>query len=84
MVATCTGMLGLQPSRQVLAELPVRVVIFLRAIGTHSAIRAAMSRAGFRENDHREGWALLEAACRYEAGGLDPEDDRPAREALET
>lgn len=69
------------PSRQVLAELPPRVVVFLHASGAHTGIRGALTRGGFTANDHREGWALLEAACAYGTEGLDPADDDPARSA---
>lgn len=69
------------PSRRVLLDLPARVVLFLRASGAQAGIRGALSRAGFSAEDHHEGWALLGAACAYQAGGLDPADDEPARVA---
>jgi hypothetical protein len=69
------------PCRQVLVELPARVVLFLCAMGTHSGVRAAMQRGGYAQSDDREGWALLQAACEYRGDGPDPADDLPVRAA---
>lgn len=69
------------PSRQVLTELPARVVVFLRASGAHAGIRGALARAGFSADDHREGWTLLEAVCAYGTYGIDPAEDEPAQTA---
>src|SRR5260221_12958890 len=67
------------PTRRVLDELPARVVAFLRATGTHAGIRAAMSRGGFTERDHDEGWTLLHAVCAWGTGGIDPPRALPPR-----
>src|SRR5258708_2516400 len=69
------------PTRRVLDELPARVVAFLRATGTHAGIRGAMSRGGFTERDHDEGWTLLHAVCAWGTGGIDPQRALPARSA---
>src|SRR5258706_13049847 len=69
------------PPRRVLDELPARVVAFLRAIGTHAGIRGAMSRGGFTERDHDEGWTLLHTVCAWGTGGIDPQRALPARSA---
>jgi len=55
----------IRPSRSVLSELPLRVVLFLRTSAAHAAIRAALKQGGFGATEHAEGWALLERACRY-------------------
>jgi hypothetical protein len=48
-----------RPSDSTLEALPARVLTFLRAIATRSPIRALMCEAGFRAEDHAEGWRLL-------------------------
>src|SRR5262245_43364798 len=71
------------PGEWALRELPARVVIFLRAAGTHPPLRAALEAGGYGPSDHTEGLRLLAAACPYRLGGLDPADDAAAREALD-
>jgi hypothetical protein len=60
-------------SRQSLERLPGRALTFLRAVGTHPGVRAAMAAGGFGEADHREGFALLASVCAYAT------EDAPAR-----
>lgn len=71
-----------EPGRKVLADAPVRVVTFLRAIGSRGDLQAAMARGGFAECDHREGLELLAAACAFEPAA-DPDAQSPARAAME-
>jgi hypothetical protein len=70
------------PSEWALRELPARVVVFLRAAGTHPPLRAALEAGGYGPSEHAEGVRLLAAACPYRDGGLDPADDAEAREAV--
>lgn len=70
------------PSRQTLAELPARVVVFLAGIGTHAAIRAVLAEGGYGPEDHEEGWALLGRACAYGSSGVDPHAELPQRQAM--
>lgn len=69
------------PSRRVRAELPVRVVIFLRAAGTNPQVRYAMRDGGYTEKDHAQGLELLARVCAYQNNGPDPRLDEPARRA---
>jgi hypothetical protein len=48
-------------SDSTLSQLPARVLTFLTAIGTRAPIRAALYQAGYRPEDHDEGWRLLMA-----------------------
>ena len=73
------------PTRRVLAELPARVVTFLRAVGTNAGVRGALALGGFGPDDEREGWALLQAACMSRNDGkegFDPALDAPAQRAI--
>ena len=70
------------PSEWALRELPARVVVFLRAAGTHPPLRAALEAGGYGPSDHAEGLRLLAAACPYRDGGLNPADDTAARHAV--
>jgi hypothetical protein len=81
MSTTRSGVPRRAPARTVRAELPERVVVFLRAIGTHAAIRALMAEGGYGRADHEEGWGLLGAVCRFGDSAFDPFADAPAREA---
>ena len=47
------------PSRQVLDELPGRVLKFLGAVARFGTIHAALVERGYAAVDHREGWELL-------------------------
>jgi hypothetical protein len=70
------------PSEWALRELPARVVVFLRAAGTHPPLRAVLEAGGYGPSEHAEGVRLLAAACPYRDGGLDPADDAEARDAV--
>jgi hypothetical protein len=69
------------PGRSVRAELPERVVVFLRAVGTRAPIRALMAEGGYTRADHVEGWELLGAVCAFGEGSFDLFADAPARAA---
>jgi hypothetical protein len=70
------------PSRQVLDEVPLRVFVFLRAIGTSVVLRGILAENGYRAEDHREGWDLLLRAVRWDAEPRPlPVDSNPARDA---
>jgi hypothetical protein len=70
------------PSEWALRELPARVVVFLRAAGTHPPLRAVLEAGGYGPSEHAEGVRLLAATCPYRDGGLDPADDAEARDAV--
>ncbi|WP_434046547.1 MULTISPECIES: hypothetical protein [Sorangium] len=53
---------GEAPSRQVLAEVPVRVLKFLSAAGKNKQIRALLRERGYTGEDHREGWTCSTAS----------------------
>lgn len=81
MNAKCAVELPSKPSEWAVRELPARAATFLRGVGSHAAIRAALRSAGYGPRDHEEGLSLLCSACLYGTGGLDPAEDQPAREA---
>ena len=70
------------PSRQVLSELPLRVIVFLRTIARSDAIRAALLTGGYGPEAHQEGCRLLQAVCAYPTTLVDPAADERARAAL--
>lgn len=49
------------PSTSVLLRLPVRALVFLRAVATRAPIWELLQEGGFGLEDHAEGWALLAA-----------------------
>jgi hypothetical protein len=69
------------PSEWALRELPARVAIFLRAVGTHPPLRVALKAGGYGASDHAEGLRLFAAACPYLDDAFDPTADRTARDA---
>lgn len=69
------------PSEWALRELPARVAIFLRAVGSIPPLRVALKAGGYGPSDHAEGLRLLAAACRYVDDGFDPSADEAARNA---
>lgn len=69
------------PGDWALRELPARVVVFLRAVGTHAPIQGAMRAGGYGARDHEEGARLLAATFPFSAQGLDPAEDDPPRAA---
>lgn len=70
------------PSRQVLMELPARVVVMLRTIGANAGVRAVMKKGGYTLDDDREGWRLLHEACALRPDAPDPPEDGAARAAI--
>lgn len=53
-------------SRQVLEAAPVRALVFLNAVGTNPVVRRHLADAGYTDEDHRQGWSLLQNAAGYE------------------
>lgn len=45
---------------------PGRMLKFLRAAGTHPAIRVALAAVGYDDGEHRRGWELLHNASGYQ------------------
>jgi hypothetical protein len=70
------------PSRQVLTELPARVVVFLRTIGANPGVRAVLRKGGYTIDDDREGWRLLHEACALRPDAPDPPEEGAARAAM--
>ncbi len=71
-----------RPSRQVLAEIPLRVVLFLGTICRYDVIRTTLQTGGYGPDAHREGCQLLQAVCEYPSVALDHAADERARAAL--
>ena len=69
-------------SRQVIADTPARALAFLAAVGTSSAIRAALTACGYSPDDHREGWALLNKASGQHVPVATPGPDARVAEAI--
>ncbi len=69
MLTLRSAAVGPLPRRQVLAELPERVVKFLRTSGAHAGVRAALASGGYSAADHQKGWELLGQACAYSEDG---------------
>jgi hypothetical protein len=82
MLTLRSAAVGPLPRRQVLAELPERVVKFLRASGAHAGVRAALASGGYSAADHKKGWELLGQACAYSEDGRRLAEDLAARAAL--
>jgi hypothetical protein len=74
-------MIDTAPSRQVLAELPARLVTFLGACGKYPAIRAQMAAAGYTQADHDHGWVLLQGITGYQKAALPNVADVEVRDA---
>jgi hypothetical protein len=70
-----------RPSDSTLAQLPARALTFLNAIATRPAIRALLFDAGFRRDDHEEGWRLLQAVGALLPGALTAPSRATARTA---
>ena len=70
------------PSRQVLAELPLRVVLFLGAVCRYDVIRTTLRAGGYGLDEHQEGCRLLQAVHEYPSLALDHASDERARSAL--
>jgi len=61
-------------SKKILEGTPERAMQFLRGLG-YRPIRAALQRHGYSDNDHREGWRLLQRACGFKEGEEVPMSD---------
>ena len=72
-----------RPSHSTLAQTPARVLTFLVAIATRSPIRALLYDAGFRGEDHAEGWRLLTAVGALREGALTTTSATRAKTALD-
>ena len=70
-------------SRTVIAELPARVIVFLRAIATHPIIRHKMHDGGFGPDDYVEGWQLLQRAVMVRDDASWQSDHAKARDAMQ-
>jgi len=56
------------PSRQVLEEIPGRVLTFIRGAATCTPIYVTLEAVGYGKEATDKAWALLHAACEYEPG----------------
>ena len=72
-----------RPSHSTLAQTPARVLTFLVAIATRSPIRTLLYEAGFRSEDHAEGWRLLTAVGALREGALTATSSTRAKTALD-
>jgi hypothetical protein len=68
--------------KRVLAQLPGKVLTFLRAAATKVEIRAALFAAGYSSEEQAAGWGLLEKASGYVPGLARVSDDGAARAAI--
>jgi hypothetical protein len=73
--------LSVTVSRETLEGTPVRVLVFLKGIGTSAAIRAAMATRGYNGQHHIEGWRLLHAVSGFHEIAA-PVEDASVREAI--
>jgi hypothetical protein len=55
------------PSRQVLAVMPAKVLTFLNGVSSSLVARTALTRCGYTSEDNEQGWNLLRAAVRTPA-----------------
>jgi hypothetical protein len=73
-------------TQETLDATPARAIAFLRALGTVPVLRKALEARGYSPDEHRRGWALLQAASGYEpdveAGGSDTRVDPAVRDAI--
>ncbi|AKV02305.1 hypothetical protein AKJ09_08968 [Labilithrix luteola] len=73
-------------SQETLDATPARVITFLRAIGTVPVLRRGLEARGYTTEEHRRGWALLQASSGYdgqvEAGGFATRVDPAVRDAI--
>jgi hypothetical protein len=54
-------------SRQVAAELPQRVLVFLRAVAFSREIQEALKKYGFTDSEHQFAWAQIHILTGYHA-----------------
>lgn len=73
-------------SQETLDATPARAVTFLRALGTAPVLRKGLEGRGYSPDEHRRGWALLQASSGYdadaEAGGSATRVDPAVRDAI--
>lgn len=70
-------------SPEVLEELPVKVLPFLRAIATNASIRSTLASCGFTEQEQALGWKLLLEVSGYTSTApFIVTDDQKARDAI--
>jgi len=74
--------LDVNVTRETLEGTPVRVLTFLKAVGTSASIRASIAARGYRREDHMEGWKLLHAVSGYQDPEA-PDDDTSVRDAIQ-
>lgn len=79
---TDTLTLNVNVTRETLEGTPVRVLTFLKAIGTSAAIHAAMVFRGYSREQHLQGWALLHAVSGYQDTAF-PIEDHAVRDAIQ-
>ena len=71
-----------KPSRQVLEETPVRVLQFLRGVGTSAPIRAHLAGVGYTKKEHDRGWVLLHKASGHAEAETPSIEDQKVRQAI--
>ena len=73
-------------TQETLDATPTRVIAFLRALGTVPVLRKTLEARGYSPDEHRRGWALLQAASGYdadaEAGSSATRVDPAVRDAI--
>jgi hypothetical protein len=57
------------PSAHTLNEVPTRAFVFIHALGTNTDIRKRMNAHGYTQEDHLEGWRLLEQVSNIRKAG---------------
>ena len=55
---------------ETLNDTPVKVVAFLRGVGTKSAIAGILATRGYNDDEHTRGWLLLQHASGYTGARL--------------
>ncbi|MBX3212383.1 MAG: hypothetical protein KF850_10150 [Labilithrix sp.] len=82
------GMPAREPTvtQETLETTPGRAITLLRALGTVPVLRRALEVRGYSPDEHRRGWALLQAASGYdgsgEPAGFNARVDRAVRDAI--
>lgn len=71
-------------TRETLDGTPVRVLTFLRAIGTSLSIRRLMNARGYTDADHKEGWTLLHKVSGLTGADSPDDTDTSVRDAMST
>src|SRR3982750_1719516 len=63
--ASATSDPALDVSRETLEDTPLRVLPFLRAVGTSVPIRSILRAHGFTDAEQKLGWTLLHAVSGF-------------------